>query len=131
MRTFSSSAELDCDLLVHVLAQVKNVLLLWALRLSPSTSSLCTATTATSPSAAVASSTSTAAPECASLRHGISVERKRGDLDVGAYGEVQLGRPVRLGGLCRSGKGSFLQGGHPTSRSRAACLAGGVAGVER
>ena len=129
MRTFSSTAELDCDLLIHVLAQVKDVLFLWSLGLSTSTSSLCAPTAAAS-AAAVASSTSASTPECASLRHGISVERKRRDLDVEACGDVQLPRPVRVSGLYRSGKGCFLQGSHPTSGSRAVALAAGVAGVE-
>ena len=114
LHTFSSATELDGDLLVHVLAQVKNVLFLRALSLSARTARLCTATTATS-SPAVAAPTSASTPECASLRHGSSVERKRRVLDVEACGDVQQPRPVRGCGLCRSGKGSS----HPTFRSRA------------
>lgn len=47
--TFSSSAELDGDVLVHVLSQIQNVLLLGSLRLSP--------TLTASPSAAISAST--------------------------------------------------------------------------
>jgi hypothetical protein len=71
--TFSPAAELDGELLVHVLAQVEDVLLLRPLSLSRSTSALCASTT--TPSAAVAAaSTASPAPECASLRHVVRFE---------------------------------------------------------
>jgi hypothetical protein len=76
--TFSPAAELYSELLVHVFAQVEDVLLLRALSLSRSTSTLC-ASTATTPSAAVAAaSTASPAPECASLRHVVRFGIDRG-----------------------------------------------------
>lgn len=70
--TFAATAKLDGNLLVHVLAQVQDVFLLGALRLSRGASALGPAATAAS--ATVAASPAAAAPECASLRHGVGVE---------------------------------------------------------
>lgn len=71
--TFSSATELDSELLVHVLAQVENVLLFWPLSLSRCTSALCASTATTSSAAVAAASTASSASELASLRHCIGV----------------------------------------------------------
>jgi len=100
-RTFSPAAELDGDLLVHVLAQVENIFLLGPLALAACPSTLGAAAT-TASSATVASSASATAPECASLRHVVWVEWMRGGFGTGEAGsDVQLSGPVKLaGGLC-------------------------------
>jgi hypothetical protein len=67
--TFSPATEFDSNLLVHVLAQIKNVFLLRSLSLSRCPSALSTSTTTTSTASIAASSTASPTPECASLRH--------------------------------------------------------------
>jgi hypothetical protein len=69
MHTFTSAAKLDIDLLVHVLAQVKNVFLLWPLSLCRCPSTLCAATPTTAATAIASSSTAATASECASFGH--------------------------------------------------------------
>lgn len=65
--TFPATTELDGELLVHVLAQVKNVLFFRPLSTSTTTLSAAAATTSSS---SIASATATpSSPECASLRH--------------------------------------------------------------
>jgi hypothetical protein len=71
--TFPPAAELDSELLVHVLAQVEDVLLLWSLSLSRRTSALCASTASPSSPAVAAASTASSASELASLRHCIGV----------------------------------------------------------
>lgn len=110
MPAFSAAAELDGDLLIHVLAQVEDVFLLGALRLAMASSASSTAvgspaaSTATAPSPTVAASAA-AATECASLRHGVlalvesdavwAMARGRRDVRVQLWGAgaAKLGGP--------------------------------------
>ena len=70
--TLSPAAELDGDLLVHVLAQIQDVLFLrpLSLLLPRRISTLCASSSTTSSAAMVAATTTASSPsECAALRH--------------------------------------------------------------
>lgn len=73
--TFPAAAELDGDLLVHVLAQVEDVLFLGPLRLSAGMGSPAASTSAAATASwtTVASSATASAAKSASLRHCVSV----------------------------------------------------------
>jgi hypothetical protein len=70
--TFPPAAELDGDLLVHVLAQVQDVLFLGplGLLLPRCVSALC-ASSSTAPSSTVVAASTASAPKCAAFRHGV------------------------------------------------------------
>jgi hypothetical protein len=70
--TLAPAAELDGDLLVHVLAQVQDVLFLgpFCLLLPRCVSALCASSSAASSSTVVAASAASP-PKCAAFRHGV------------------------------------------------------------
>ena len=70
--TLAPAAELDGDLLVHILAQVQDILFLrpFCLLLPRCVSALCASSPATSSSTVVAASASSP-PKCAAFRHGV------------------------------------------------------------
>jgi hypothetical protein len=74
--TFPAATEFDSDALVHVLAQVEDIFLLWPLSLSRCTSS--TSTPAASASTISSSCAAASAPECASFGHDVRPGIKRG-----------------------------------------------------
>jgi len=90
-RTMSATIELDCDLLIHVLSQVQDILFLWFLKISPAMSTpLPTMTSSTSsPATSVFTMTSTTSTSATSVltltpfRHCVACMRKCGLLSVG------------------------------------------------
>jgi hypothetical protein len=112
--TLSPPVELNGDLLVHVFAQVENVLLLGLLGLgSPRGMSSSAAASSSAISTATASASS---PECATLRHvecalEKSVESGRGIIRPVTFRCWRVLRPVRRAGevhvicVCRGGNG--------------------------